>query len=228
LGALFDIRQAGMESKRRLGRRTFAWRTKSLKTHEPSSVDGDEIDAIAIDRADLPLYASIEQHVLAHRANFIELLSETSFYAAVEAMLRFWHDLEPVYADNAVLRRLKPLVVRGRQDVEVSVYLLECGICAPALDATRDLMEIEFLVRHFVLEPSAIEHWLVANEKVRKDKFGANTLRQAEAKRRRMDVKDLHDSTDYKGHSQALHVSLSPIVPRGILENIGNIRDFKS
>ncbi len=177
---------------------------------------GDEA-APAPTREDLtlPLYESIHRRAGDHRSAFHGALKKTSFYPALEALIGFWLELEASYADIAELKVIQPLVVRGRQDVEVSIYLLDSGLYALVSDCARDLMEIEFLFRHFVEEPTTLGQWLAADEKTRKDKFSAAALRQAEANRRGVPVTSLPDSGDYKGHSQLLHVSLREIIPRG-------------
>jgi hypothetical protein len=84
----------------------------------------------------------------------------------------------------------------------------------------RDVMEIEFLLREFVSEPSNISVWLSCSPQERHNQFRPAILRQREARRRGVQTKDLSDSTDYRGHSELLHVTPyhHPIVRRGLIE----------
>jgi len=181
---------------------------------EDERSEADDSAAVIRD-APLPLYESVWRRAEKHRVAFRDLLKETSFYSALEALIGFWNELEASYANIDELQAVRPLVTRGRQDIEVCIYLLDSGLYALVSDCARDLMELEFLFRHFVQERGTLGQWLVANEETRQKGFSANALRQAEANRRRVPVKQLPDSSDYKGHSQALHVSLREIIPRG-------------
>jgi hypothetical protein len=163
----------------------------------------------------LSRYRSIYRRAAAHRRAFTTMLRN----CGVEALLAFWDDVERAFNESVTMRPIAMLVERGRQDFEADLIMLESGLYANAIDGARDLVEIEILFRHFRYNEKAAAEWFSASDEERKRRFGANTLRQAEAKRRNLkSPTQLSDAADYKGHSQSLHVSPRTLVFRGIVD----------
>lgn len=99
------------------------------------------------------------------------------------------------------------LVDRAIADFEIAIEGALSGMVCLAHDAMRDVMEIEFLCREFAADPPQHDRWLHASPKEIKDAFSPNALRQRHATRQKVDVKDLSEHADYKGHSMSLHVT---------------------
>jgi hypothetical protein len=179
--------------------------------------DSEQVD-ITKTSAPIPLYRGIMEQAQKHHVELERLLGNTPFYSAVEALLEIWRDLEMLYQGTDSIRPAQVLVTRGRQGFETCFFVIDSGLYGVALDCARDLMEVEYLLRHFRHNPNSIDLWLRGNDKVRKDKFSVNVLRQAEAKRRGKKPEQLTDSADYKGHSAELHLNPKPLLPRGFVD----------
>ena len=115
--------------------------------------------------------------------------------------------LESVYRKARKLRDIAFLIRRAKGDFETALEAALSGFHAVAHDAMRDVMEIEFLLRDFIFEPSHIDQWLSCTPKERHDRFRPAILRQRHAQRLGKAPQDLGEATDYKAHSQSLHVT---------------------
>jgi hypothetical protein len=113
------------------------------------------------------------------------------------------------------------LVARATADFEIAIEAALTGMLCLAHDAMRDVMEIEFLLREFTAEPGQLDRWLHADQATLKTEFSPNRMRQREANRLSMHVRDLPGHEDYKGHSLALHVtpSRSPVTRKGLVDD---------
>jgi hypothetical protein len=117
------------------------------------------------------------------------------------------------------LSELRLFVARAQEDIEVGVVAVFNGMIAVAVDACRDIMEMEMLLREFVAEPSLVEKWYTKDERERLRYFRPALLREKRAKREGVDVKGLQDSVDYSNHSAGLHVSpIEMLWRRGVVE----------
>jgi hypothetical protein len=140
--------------------------------------------------------------------------------AGIDDLLAYFEEALRVVSSNENLKELECLVRRVHEDIEVAVVSTYCGMIAVAVDACRDIMEIELLLREFALVPAAIKAWHNADERERWRRFRPAVLREAQAKRKGVDVKDLQDSKDYGNHSAGLHVSpLQMLWRRGVVED---------
>ena len=115
-----------------------------------------------------------------------------------------------------------------RCDFATAVEGFLSGFHKTVLDAMRDVMEIEFLMRDFVINPWHIEEWLTGSQKTRRDKFRSAVLRQKYAASKGRAAPDMPEATDYKGHSLLIHVlpHENPIVyaaPGEALDVIGSL-----
>lgn len=114
------------------------------------------------------------------------------------------------------------LLSRAEADFVIGVDAALAGYVSVAHDSMRDVMEIELLLKEFEHEPAQLTRWLTADQKTRAE-FRPARLRKQQAIIRGIDVKDLPDSVDYRGHSEALHVNpghpiMSTRSPAGIGE----------
>jgi hypothetical protein len=89
----------------------------------------------------------------------------------------------------------------------MSLEGLLSGYLQIALDAMRDAMETELLIRDFALDPAQINVWRNADEALLRRTFKPVDLRERQAKVLGVNVRDLPGSIDYASHSKLLHVA---------------------
>jgi len=149
----------------------------------------------------------------ANRSARLQLETLEIYFDAIEAFLSQIDKSRILFTTLKVkdFSRLYFLLDRARGDLEIALEAVLSGLHTTVADAMRDMMEITYLMRDFFYEPSHIEKWMSSTDKVRRDFFAPVKLREREAKRLNIDVKDLPDSGDYKAHSMDLHVN--PFLP---------------
>jgi hypothetical protein len=106
------------------------------------------------------------------------------------------------------LKAIAFLVERTIRDFQAVAELSLGGLRAAAFDSVRDTMEIEYLLNDFFHEPTHIHEWLNAETREHRDKFQPIKLRRREASRQGVKVEELQANTDYKTHSESLHVNV--------------------
>jgi hypothetical protein len=123
-----------------------------------------------------------------------------------------------VYRRNRKLRPVAFLIERASADFTTALEATLSGFEAVCIDAMRDVMEIEFLLRDFFFQPDNISKWLNADEKERNRQFRPAVLRQRYAAQIGEAPQDVSEAADYKAHSMSLHVSPAEtgLVYRGI------------
>ncbi len=125
---------------------------------------------------------------------------------ALDEILAYTGELERYFTEEPKVRRIAFLLRRVHGDFVTAVEGFLSGFHKTVLDAMRDVMEIEFLIRDFVIDPWHIEEWLTASPKIRHDRFRPAVLRQRYAASKGRTAPDMPEATDYKGHSLLIHV----------------------
>ncbi|MEV6942996.1 hypothetical protein AB0N07_13545 [Streptomyces sp. NPDC051172] len=105
------------------------------------------------------------------------------------------------------LRTLAPLIKRALADFETALEATFSGYVAVALDAMRDVMEIENLLLDFSREAGQAERWLAADDRLLRREFSPVNVRQRLKAAGLGHFDENAGSLDYKGHSMSLHVS---------------------
>lgn len=138
--------------------------------------------------------------------------------AGFDELLGYSSQLETAYVAREPLRPISFLITRCRSDLAIALESVLSAAPSVVVDAMRDLMEVELLLREFRYEPEQIEIWLSVEEKTRCNNFSPGTLRARHAQRVKKDSRDLPEAACYKLHSQLLHVTprVSPTGPRGV------------
>lgn len=138
-----------------------------------------------------------------------------------DELLRHLHLIERSLLDHGHENDMGFLVGRVTADFEIAIEAALTGIICVSYDAMRDVMEVEFLLCNFTAEPDQLDRWLHADQDTLKTEFSQNRLRQLKANRLGIDIRDLPEHTDYKGHSIALHVTpfRSPLTQKGFAED---------
>jgi hypothetical protein len=99
------------------------------------------------------------------------------------------------------------LLLRALEDFQVGIFLTLCQVQGDVVELMRDVLEIELLIREFKHDQASMKTWVNSDPERRKNLYSANALRQRHANRIGVNAKDLPDASDYKLHSQALHIS---------------------
>jgi len=128
----------------------------------------------------------------------------------LEVFILHLSKIESVMQEQDGLKKIAFLIGRTRGDYEKALEAALAGMHSVVSDSMRDAMEIEFLLRDFLHEPTHVDEWLNASEETRYDRFRPAVLRHRHAQRQGCNTKDLCEYYDYKGHSMYLHVSPRP------------------
>ena len=125
----------------------------------------------------------------------------------VEELLSYLHEAEKNFSENSHLKLISRLVKRLGGDFETGIEAFLAGFHSVLFDTMRDVMEIEFLLRDFLIWPTHLDEWFNCNDEVRYNRFRPAVLRQRYANFVKERPQDLQEATDYKAHSQFLHVT---------------------
>lgn len=167
----------------------------------------DQLKALS---EDYPRLAAVLQRAHQNRGERLHRYRRGLRLAGLEELMDHLQQLEEVFQKSRKLRRLAFLISRLHGDFCTAIEAGLSGYFAVAMDAMRDVMEIEFLLREFYWESGAIDEWLQADERELWRKFRPAVLRQKHANRLGVRVDQLSESIDYKGHSRFLHVTPMP------------------
>jgi len=127
--------------------------------------------------------------------------------AGLEELLTHLEEVKRAFQARADLRPVALLAARARADFITALEALLSGFHAVAVDAMRDVMEVEFLVCEFRHRPDKISVWAHADLKQLNDQFRPAVLRQLHANRVRARPQDPGEAADYRAHSSFLHVT---------------------
>ena len=123
------------------------------------------------------------------------------------------------FSNNPLLHQLDSLIDRVQCDYKSAMICYLHGLDQTTFDVMRDVMEISYLLRDFVLTPDHIDKWVRGTDSYRRNHFTSGKLRKRYADHLGVPVGDLKDTTEYNGHSAMLHVSPHehPFLKRGLL-----------
>ena len=111
----------------------------------------------------------------------------------------------PHRRDDIMAIAFHDMVFRAHRSIQAAILLSLGGLEIPALSLTRDLLEIEYLLRYFIECPTEVKIWWRGDRRLRQSRFGPGILRGKLAKDQQMKTK-MDD--DYFGHSEvAAHPS---------------------
>lgn len=138
-----------------------------------------------------------------------------------DELSRFLDVVESDFSAHPPLQKLVCLADRVHGNYRAAIICYLNGLDQTAFDIMRDVMEITYLVRDFVLQPDHIEEWADGSEDDRRDKFTSGKLRRRFADHLGVRPRDLLDTHEYNSHSGMLHINPSPhlLLQRGICKN---------
>lgn len=141
------------------------------------------------------------------RQRSLRRMSVREYIVGLDEIIPLFDRLALIFAVIGKHDAISILLLRAIDDFQVAIF---CGLCqmqGELIELMRDVLEIELLIREFRHAPQRMEEWLTADPSLRKNDFSANTLRQRHANRVGVKPQDLPDASDYRMHSQALHIS---------------------
>lgn len=132
-----------------------------------------------------------------HLKEFILALDETLAYLA---------EAQKAFARSRRLSPIELLVSRAVGAFETGVLSVSTENYRCALNAMRDVMEIEYLLSDFLHTPQNLQDWFGCDDRARWKRFQPVKLRERKANRLETSLERLSDTRDYKSHSEILHI----------------------
>lgn len=106
----------------------------------------------------------------------------------------------PFEEDDIFAVAIREIVFRSHKTLQAATLNATAGIEIPTMSLLRDLIETEFLLRYFVINPDEISEWWNADRKTRLRKYNPSKLREKIAKKFPKLKKPMED--DYIGHCE--------------------------
>lgn len=166
----------------------------------------------------LPRLAGALRDAHERRTRGAYVLAPGELFKGVDSFLAWLDEVADTFDNDARLAKLAFLVRRVAADVETAAEVTLCGYTSVALDAMRDVLEIEYLLRDFAVNPGHVDKWLTADERTLKREFAPVKVRERLKAAGVGRFGDNAESIDYKGHSMALHLrphELEPLPGKG-------------
>ncbi len=171
----------------------------------------------------LPRLATCLQQAEGQRAKQAGGYATGSRFRGLEELLGYLNELLKAFANERTLLPLAVLVERSRSDLHTAIEATLSGYVAVAADAMRDVMEIENLLLDFAVDQNNIGEWLRADPRTLRRKYSAAAVRDRLHAAREGRYASTAESTDYRAHSAALHVTphRDPVALRGFSSEAG-------
>ena len=118
-----------------------------------------------------------------------------------DELSRFLDSIETDFSRSERLKKILCLADRVHGNYRAAMICYINGLDQTAFDIMRDVMEITYLVRDFVLYPDHIEEWADGTEKNRRNRFTSGKLRKRFADHLGIETGDLMDTKEYNSHS---------------------------
>jgi hypothetical protein len=142
-----------------------------------------------------------------NRATRLAVYGGGATLRGIDEALAYLHQAISAFEQDVRLKRLRQLVGRALAELDTAVLAFLAGLNGVVFDSMRAAMEIEFLLRDFLLWPSHLDEWIEWDAKERRRKFGPATLRARYQQRQDVTSKESQEAKDYALHSECLHVS---------------------
>ncbi|MGW4880078.1 hypothetical protein ACWEPI_26360 [Streptomyces sp. NPDC004262] len=143
---------------------------------------------------------------------------QSELLQGVDSFLTWLDDLAEAFGNDVRLAQLAFLVRRITADIETATEVTLAGYTSVALDAMRDVLEIEYLLHDFAINPRQVDKWLTADDTTLRREFAPVKVRERLKAAGIGNFGDNAESLDYKGHSMALHLrprELEPLPGKG-------------
>lgn len=106
----------------------------------------------------------------------------------------------PFRKNDVTAIAIREMVLRSHKTLQIATLSALAGIEIPTISLLRDLIEIEFLLRYFIINPTEVSTWWHADRETRIKKYSPAKLRKAITKKFPELKKPMED--DYFGHCE--------------------------
>ncbi|MFE4998025.1 hypothetical protein ACFRH4_43250 [Streptomyces mirabilis] len=142
----------------------------------------------------------------------LERLAGDIRFAGINELLARLAVVGKTFADTPELSKLTFIVKRTHADFMTALEATLSGYFSVASDAMRDVLEMQYLLMDFAINPDHADDWLTTDDKDRWKRFAPAPVRKRLQTAGVVHFGDKAESKDYKGHSMGLHVSLVPLI----------------
>jgi len=151
------------------------------------------------------------------RIHTVAALMSGARFKGLDELLRNLDELGRAFTADPECSKLAFLINRCVADFETAIEATLSGYLSVAIDAMRDVMEIENLFLDFAIHHDHVDQWLAADQKTLKNKFSAASVRSRLHAAGEGRYATTAQSLDYQAHSAALHVSphRHPVAAKG-------------
>jgi len=162
----------------------------------------------------LPSLANLLASGEASRAGQLRALLGGARLRGLEELHVHLHRLEDQFARRHPI--VAGLIRRSRADFEAALEATLSGYTSEVADAMRDVSEVELLLLDFSLDPARIMEWRTLSRRDRLRQFRPAVIRERlRAAGIGRFAGNAGEDTDYRAHSEALHVSpFTPVIAR--------------
>ncbi|MFJ2153186.1 hypothetical protein ACIOHB_31045 [Streptomyces microflavus] len=145
------------------------------------------------------------------RRNLERLAGDIRFTGINELLVRL-STVGKAFAETPELSKLTFIVKRTHADFMRALEASLSGYFSVASDAMRDVLEIQYLLMDFAINPGHADDWLTTDDKDRWKRFAPSPVRKRLQAAGVVQFGDKAESKDYKGHSMGLHLSPVPLI----------------
>lgn len=151
------------------------------------------------------------------RIHTLAALMSGARFKGLDELLRYFDELGRVFTADPEFSKLAFLISRCVADFETAIEATLSCYLSVAIDAMRDVMEIENLLLDFAIHHGHVDQWLAADQKTLRTKFSAASVRDRLHAAGEGRYATTAQSLDYRAHSAALHVSphQHPVAAKG-------------
>ncbi|WP_228183987.1 hypothetical protein [Streptomyces anulatus] len=157
--------------------------------------DGAPIAALALATADVRRHQNLKR------------LAGDIRFTGVNELLSRLSTVGKMFAEAPELSKLAFIVKRTHADFMTALEATLSGYFSVASDAMRDVLEIQYLLMDFAINPGHADEWLTTDAKTRWKRFSPAPVRKRLQAAGVVKFGDRAESMDYKGHSMGLHLS---------------------
>ena len=154
-----------------------------------------------------PRVASVLRLADRNRSTRLSMYGDGATLRGIDEALDYLIRADTAFRETPRLKPIQQLVARAVAELETGIHAFFSGFNGVLFDAMRSAMEVEFLLRDFLIWPSHVNDWFNFEAKERRKKFQPAKLRERYRGWIGGGPVDLQESKDYSLHSELLHVS---------------------
>lgn len=189
----------------------------ALDTSQTDSQYSAATGTLPAARDDLPRLNAVLARAGALRRERITHLAHGARFQGLDEVLSNLDELRLAFAEGRALQQVTFLIVRCIADFETAIENALSGYLSVAVDAMRNVMEIENLFLDFAVDPHRIDQWLWADARTLRTTYSPPEVRNRLHRARVGAYASSAEAPDYRAHRQALHVrpGRHPVADKG-------------